>query len=184
MANQGRRQMARNRPLGDSQRRNQNKRRKVDSVPGDSHPQMPALEPTIQPVPEQHQTGAAVAGVRASVTSPNAGFARTANPVVTPNSDSNTQLAMAELNSFEKANDNKWKEQDINLRVRTRLVSVTKVCKFPFTLGNKATAERVMVLTVGRNDGDVLRLTHLQVPVTDIDISSDMLQKTHNLLET
>ena len=37
-----------------------------------------------------------------------------------------------------------------------------------------------MVLTVDRNEGYVLRLAHLQVPVTDIDIFSDMLQKTHS----
>ena len=41
-----------------------------------------------------------------------------------------------------------------------------------------------MVLNVDRNEGDVLRLAHLLVSATDIDIFLDMLQKTHDLLET
>ena len=67
---------------------------------------------------------------------------------------------MVELNSFEKANDNKWKEHDINLRVRTRLMSVTKVCKFPFTPGNEATAQRVKDLlqhSLGMDSAEFLK---------------------------
>ena len=49
---------------------------------------------------------------------------------------------------------------------------------------SKATAKRLMVLPVDSNEEDLLLLAHLHVLVTDIDIFSDMLQKTHNLLET